>query len=173
MEIKNLLINDKSCSFDLVTDDYRMANKLRRTIMSEIPTYAISKIIFEINNTCFDDNFIYNRLLFVPIKFKEHENKILTLDVEADKYEKRVYSKELKGDYEVVYDDIILLKLFPKQKLKLNVELEKGIGKLHSKWECINHIIFYPTDDVFHFEIEAIGNLPIEDIINEALTKFS
>jgi DNA-directed RNA polymerase II subunit RPB3 len=44
-----------------------IANALRRVIISEIPIYAIDKVVMYQNDTIFTDEYICHRLGFIPI----------------------------------------------------------------------------------------------------------
>jgi DNA-directed RNA polymerase II subunit RPB3 len=67
----NLQIKDLSKNyavFELTDTDISMANSLRRIMIAEVPTLAIDKVEFELNNTALQDEFIAHRLGLIPLR---------------------------------------------------------------------------------------------------------
>lgn len=77
--ISNLKLNDNTISFNLNNDTNKIkisfANALRRTIISDIQTYAIcsTNITFFENNSMLNNEFLKHRLTLIPIK-SNHDN---------------------------------------------------------------------------------------------------
>ncbi|MDP8023127.1 MAG: DNA-directed RNA polymerase subunit D [Nitrososphaeria archaeon] len=144
----NLTIKVEGYPLDLV-------NGLRRYAMSEVPTLAIEDVVFIENSSLVYDESLAQRLGLVPLKTPkkyldmEDAQLMLVLDASAEDSVRTVYSGDLVPveDKEVkpVSNEIPILKLAPKQNIKLEAYARLGKGKKHSKYSPTSKAIVKPT----------------------------
>lgn len=141
-----------------------IVNSIRRTIISEVPSMAISTVIFTLNRSMFYDEYVAHRLGLIPLTSEAALNKYkspeecseseeaslfppdcfvkLDLDVSNNDGDLRtIYSRDLKSsDPEVrpVYDDIPVLILGEGHQVKLEAYARLGRGKEHYKWSPVS-----------------------------------
>ena len=185
MQLK-FLFKDKDKYFFLAEDfSPEQINSLRRIIMEEVPTMAIEEVYVYENNSVLYDEQIALRLGLIPLKtdlsynFKEEcscggsgcslcEVKF-TLETKGTKEGSYIYSKELKSsdpNIVPVYDNIPIIYLTDKQKIRLEAVAILGKGKEHVKWQPA-HVYFFEYP-----KIEKIENnleLKEEEIIKKGL----
>ncbi|MBI2057159.1 DNA-directed RNA polymerase subunit D, partial [Candidatus Pacearchaeota archaeon] len=106
--------------------DNSLANAIRRYI-SQIPIVAVDEVEISKNDSALYDETLAHRIGLIPLKAKKQTGKI-KLD---SKKEGIVYSGELKGDAEVVYDKIPITLLDKGQELEIKATLKSGRGFEH------------------------------------------
>ena len=111
-----------------------LANAIRRDV-NQIPALAIDEVEIAKNDTALYDETVAHRMGMIPIKFdksfKENDEKVLKLKV---KKEGIVYSGELKGDLEVVYDKIPITILNSDKEVSIKAIVRLGKGIDHAKF---------------------------------------
>lgn len=190
MKLKIIKQGDNRVEFNVSGIDTSLANALRRAIISEVPVMAIEKVTFYDNSSILSDEILAHRLGLIPLKtdlktynlISECDCKLkgcakcmvtLTLDVSGPGM---VYSKDLKStDPEIVqaYDNIPVVKLTERQKVKLEAVAQLGVGKDHIKWQ--GGLASYEINDnkSFDFFVESYGQLRIYELISKAFDVFS
>jgi len=146
MQIKILEKRDDALRFILEGVDIAFANALRRTIIGEVPTFAIDEVEFYENDSALFDEIIAHRLSLIPLttpfdRFElesmELEDYTVTLSLEAEG-PAIVYSGDLKSDdpdVKPVNPNIPIVKLAEGQRLVFNAYAKLGKGKDHAKWQ--------------------------------------
>ncbi|NJE07229.1 DNA-directed RNA polymerase subunit D [Thermococcus sp. M39] len=146
MEIKILEKREDAIRFILEGVDAAFANALRRTIIGEVPTFAIDEVEFYENDSALFDEIIAHRLAMIPLttpydRFEldalELDDYTVTLSLEAEG-PGIVYSGDLKSDdpdVKPVTPNIPIVKLAEGQKLTFNAYAKLGRGKDHAKWQ--------------------------------------
>ena len=138
--------------------DTPFVNALRRIILSEVPCMAIDEVVILENSSMFQDEVLAHRLGLLPIKTDLNTYNLpeeckcksefgcplcrvsLTLDVESIEATKTVYSGSLTSENPQIVPvstNIILVKLAPGQKIKLEAYAKLGKGKEHAKWQPV------------------------------------
>jgi DNA-directed RNA polymerase subunit D len=147
-KIQNIKKKDDTMVFTLSKTMPAFANALRRAMM-EAPVMAIDEVDFYENSSSLFDEFIAHRLGLIPLTtpktYKLPQeccggkcskcSVILTLDESGPGI---IYSKSLKSkDPEVkpVYNDIPIMKLASKQKLRLEAKAVLGHAGEHAKFQ--------------------------------------
>ena len=140
--------------------DESLANAIWRYI-GEIPVLAIDEVEISKNDSPLYDETIAHRIGLIPIKTdKKISNETkgkLKLGV---KKEGEVYSGELKGNVNVVYDKIPITILTKDQELELVADVRAGKGDEHARFSP--GLIFYrgvaeiAMDKEFKEEIQKV-----------------
>ena len=146
MKIKILEKREDAIRFILEGVDAAFANALRRSIIGEVPTFAIDEVEFYENDSALFDEIIAHRLAMIPLttpydRFElnalELDDYTVTLSLEAEG-PGIVYSGDLKSDdpdVKPVTPNIPIVKLAEGQKLTFNAYAKLGRGKDHAKWQ--------------------------------------
>lgn len=106
-----------------------LANAVRR-YANQIPMVAIDEVEISRNDSPLYDETIAHRMGLIPLK-QTKKTGTLKLDVKKGGM---VYSGELKGDVDVVYDKLPITLLNDGQELKITAHLGTGTGSEHSKF---------------------------------------
>ncbi|WP_010479016.1 DNA-directed RNA polymerase subunit D [Thermococcus zilligii] len=137
---------EDSLKFILRGVDVAFANALRRTILAEVPTFAVDEVEFFENDSALFDEIIAHRLAMIPLttpytRFSldslELDDYTVTLSLQAEG-PGVVYSGDLKSDdpeIKPANPNIPIVKLAEGQKLALNAYARLGRGKDHAKWQ--------------------------------------
>jgi DNA-directed RNA polymerase alpha subunit len=127
-----------------------LANAIRR-YLNHIPVLAIDKLEISKNDSPLYDETMAHRTGLIPLKMSENTNKKkdqkLKLSVKKEGF---VYSKELKGEIEVAYEEIPITYLEKGQELEFIATTALGEGNEHSKFSP--GLMFYRN--VFNIKIE-------------------
>ncbi|WP_394295099.1 DNA-directed RNA polymerase subunit D [Pyrococcus horikoshii] len=146
VKIKILKKTEDSITFILEGVSVAFANALRRTILGEVPTFAVDEVEFYENDSALFDEIIAHRLAMIPLKTPtdrfeldalELDDYTVTLSLEAEG-PGIVYSGDLKSDdpdVKPVTPDIPIVKLAKGQRLVFNAYAKLGRGKDHAKWQ--------------------------------------
>jgi DNA-directed RNA polymerase subunit D len=158
MNVEILEKIDTTIKFIIRDADAAFVNALRRIVLSEVPCMAIDEIVVLENSSMLADEILAHRLGLLPIKtdlkaynlpeeckckseFGCPECRVsLTLDAEAVDATKTVYSNSISSenpDIVPVNGNILLVKLAPGQKIKLEAYARLGKGKDHAKWQPV------------------------------------
>ena len=114
--------------------DESLANSIRRSV-SEVPTLAIDEIEVFKNDSALYDEMLALRLGLVPLKTEKGMTKKTKIDLKLSKIGPcTVYSGDLDGNAELVYDKIPIVILGEEQKLELVATAVLGKGLEHAKY---------------------------------------
>jgi DNA-directed RNA polymerase alpha subunit len=158
------------CMFDLHVE-VGVANALRRTIMTQIPTMAIHGAFIKKNTSCMHDTLIMNQLGQIlidanPAKFDFYKksnngndkdkgftlrNSIkFTLKVSGGVKGCLVLSGDLqcnRHDVTVLYQDMIITRLGPGEELELVCYATKNTGYEHVKWSPVSSVFYVQPEE--------------------------
>ncbi|MEM4259354.1 MAG: DNA-directed RNA polymerase subunit D [Candidatus Pacearchaeota archaeon] len=111
-----------------------LANAIRRSV-AEVPTLAIDEIEVFKNDSVLYDEMLALRLGLIPLKTEKGMTKKTKIDLKLSKTGPcTVYSSDLNGNAEVVYDNIPIVILGEGQKLELVATAVLGKGIEHAKF---------------------------------------
>lgn len=120
-----------------------LANMIRR-YLNEIPILAVDDVEISKNNSPLYDETIAHRLGLVPLKTEKSMNNKTEVKLKlSSKKEGFVKAGELKGDAEIIYENIPITYLDKNQELNLIAHAKLGKGSEHSKFSP--GILFYRT----------------------------
>lgn len=118
-----------------------LANALRRSV-NRVPVITINELKISKNDSSLYDETVAHRIGLIPLKmeksYKEGDAHKLKLKV---KKAGMVYSGDIKGDAEVVYDKMPILLLHEGQEVDIEMTTKLGIGEEHAKFSP--GLIFY------------------------------
>ncbi|WP_456368946.1 DNA-directed RNA polymerase subunit D [Thermococcus sp.] len=191
MEPKFKILEKREDSIKFIVEgiDVAFANALRRTILAEVPTFAIDEVEFFENDSALFDEIIAHRLAMIPLT-TPHERfsldslelddytVVLSLEAEGPGV---VYSGDLKSsdaDVKPANPDIPIIKLANGQRLTFNAYARLGRGKDHAKWQP--GFVYYKYLTKIHVskdvpdweelkELAERRGLPVEEKDNEVV----
>ena len=124
------IIKKKTDKLIFLTEmDNSLANAIRRYV-SQIPIVAVDEVEISKNDSALYDETLAHRIGLIPLKTKKQTGK---MELKFKK-EGIVYSGELKGEAEVVYDQIPITLLGKGQELEIKATLKSGKGSEHAKF---------------------------------------
>ena len=140
--------------------DESLANAIRKYV-GEISVLAVADIEISKNDSPLYDETIAHRIGLIPIKTEKEitEKSEGTLKLSVKK-EGKIYSGELQGNVDVVYDKIPITILAKDQEIELTANVKAGQGKEHARFSP--GLIFYRSvaeitmDKEFKGEVQKI-----------------
>lgn len=182
--ISDFNINDNNLSFKFNNGDTKLANELRKIILSEIPTIAIEYVIIENNTSNLNDEIIAHRLGLLPLTLLD-ENRDLpeTVEFVLTNENKNITSKDLicSDDQVIVVGsqdpttEILIVPLKKDQQISLRCKTRIGYALNHAKWSCVSKLSFkeISNEQAFKFDITLIGNITGEKLLEQAMAILS
>jgi DNA-directed RNA polymerase subunit D len=130
--------------------DESLVNSIRRYVM-EIPILAVDELEIHRNDSPLYDETIAHRVGLIPLKMEKtfKEGTEIKLKLKTDK-EGSVYSGDMKGGAEVVYDKIPITLLHKGQEIEFGASAKIGRGSEHSKFNP--GLIFYRNVSEISFD---------------------
>jgi DNA-directed RNA polymerase subunit D len=159
-----------------------LANAIRRSI-NKIPILAIEDVEIHRNDSALYDENLAHRLGLIPLKSNRKLDEIKEGDKITTKNQiqitlkakgpKTVYSEELKGDVEMLYEKMPLIILDKNQEVELIAFAQLGEGERHAKfspgltyYRNINEIKIKNEKDVQEIEEKLKGKIVKEGKLN-------
>jgi len=141
------VLESKENKLSVLIEDttYGIMNSIRRSV-HEVPVLAVDEVEFIKNDSALFDEIVAHRIGLIPLKQEDLKEKsecncdgkgcskcTISLKLET-KGQGIVYSSQLKGKADVIYDKIPITFLEKNQELKLNATAILGKGKEHAKF---------------------------------------
>jgi len=169
------------------------ANAIRRFAICEVPTMAIDEVVILENSSVMYDELIASRLGLIPLRtnltryFLPEDcdcksvlgcpkcRVLLVLDVEAGNRTRVVYSGDLRSEDEFIKpinNSIPIVKLAPKQIIKLEAYARLGKGKEHAKWQPATVSVLKTIseeEETCMLYIESLGSLSAGEILMKSI----
>ena len=172
MYVKILTETADSIKFVVIGMDVVMANALRRTMISDVPTLAIDTVKIEENTTVLADEFIAHRLGLIPlVSDASLDNVEFSLDLTANEAVEEWDSDALVSESEsvqVAIKEIPIVKVVKGQKLRLTAIATRGTGEIHAKWSPVSVCFCQNAPTGLLFTVESVGQLPPAEIVRQA-----
>lgn len=169
--VTDIETNDNIISALFRTGDVSEANLLKRSILSEIETYAIDIVTFQTNTSPRHDEIIALRLGQLVI---DHSQFVAP---EEGNFRTHI---EVEGPGIFTTDDIPGLPFKYKtpiatlrsgQSIICDVIVRKGQGKQHVKWRPVSKVTLTEVDGGYKVTIKDIGMLSGPEIFEKGLAK--
>lgn len=169
--ITNIETTGNITSALFLTTDIAEANLLKRAILSEIETYAIDIVTFQINTSPRHDEIIALRLGQLVIDNSQF------VPPEEGNFQTHI---DVQGPLNFTTDDIPglpfkyktpIATLKPGQRIVCDVIVRKGQGKQHVKWRPVSKVILTEVDNGYKLTIKEIGMLSGQEIFERGLAK--
>jgi len=149
------------------TETY-FANMVRRYSMSRVPVLAIDNVTFYDNTTALWDEYLAHRIGLFPVKTPKKLPKsaevIFYLDFEGPGI---AYSKDMKCEdkgVEIAKENIPIVTLGDKQKIKLEGKAVLGTAEQHAKFQ--SGLVSYGIEgDEIKFFTESFYHMEPSDVI--------
>jgi DNA-directed RNA polymerase alpha subunit len=155
--------------------DVSIANGIIRTIMNNVPTWAIEYVQFEKNTTVLPEDFIAHRLGLIPLKIAKNYPGIteytFTFNKKAGVNVEEWTSDQLKaqGKLSVAIPEIPIVKACRGQELIFKAIAKMGTGQEHAKWCPTSTCWFKKTSLGIVFYIETVGSMDPLDVFMTAI----
>jgi len=178
MKIESIVNNDKIFSFMLKDANHSLANTLRRIAINSVDVFAIDTVTFYKNTSAMFDEFIAHRIGLIPLitpkkGYNRNDEILFTLEAVGPKI---VYSSELNStdkNVKVANQNIPIIKLSENQEIRLDGKAIMQSALKHAKYQP--GIVTYEeiNESTFKFYIEAFGQMPPKQIIENACKKIT
>ncbi len=173
MEIKKIDKGDRTIKFALKGVTPAFVNALRRTIKTQVKTFAVDTVNIYENTSVMFNEMLAHRLGMLPIQtdtktYKKKDKVTLMVEKEGPC---TVYSKDIRSTdpkIEVIDKKIPIVKLGKDQKIKIEMDAVVDSGKTNSKW--IPGILSYNYNkDTFTITLESFGGMEPKEILEQAV----
>lgn len=139
MKFEVLKENDKKIVLHVKGTNTAMLNAIRRTILNDLPAFAIEEVTFFENNSAMFNEYLAHRLGLIPLTFDDEVSKEAKITFSLDSQgPTTVYSKDLKSTDEkikVAKEHVPVVKLVEGQNLRLEAVAIQGIPLTHAKFQ--------------------------------------
>lgn len=154
---------DVSCL--VLTEDPRLVNILRRSLLTEIPTYCIDVVSFDINSSPRPEEVIAFRLGQLVI---DHDATELPLPepLDIDVSGPGVFtSSDIEGL--VCKYETPIVQLQKDQRIKCRIHVVRDIAQTHNKWCPVSGVSFQEAEGGYLLTFRNIGMLSSQSILEE------
>lgn len=150
---------------DVDNGNISLANSLRRSLLSNVETYAFHDIDIIKNTSKMNDDILKHRISLIPIKYNFNDNLddiTFSLNVKGeDNSITNIYTNNLySSDKKIYFDQEILLNILKdNEEINLIAKVVKGIGETHAKWSQICNLGYkYKEDQNKNLELKKKNN---------------
>ena len=182
--------NEDLMKFILEGVSIELANAFRRIILTEVPSMAITEVLFVENDSVLFDEMIAHRLALIPLTTDLKNYNLpdecscggqgctlcqvqLECDVRTKNNEAKVYSGDLKSmDEKIrpVSDTIIIGKLGKKSSIVFEAYAQLGIGMDHAKFQPVCSVGYKYFPDV-KIDNSKLTEADVDEVIKHDHTK--
>merc|ERR1711959_42853 len=173
--------------------DYRWANVIRRTLLSDIPTLAIAEVRFRRNTSITCDEILAHRLGLIPVRYKngdvpsfKHDNVCFSLmrfipetsehtitTISSTEIEHTLADIELAFSNKATQDGFTISLLSPGQVIDIVARVEVGTAATHARFSTVSAVGFveekYKGRDGYCLDIELVGQLRPSVLVKSAM----
>ena len=142
MNVKFIKRTKFGYKFLLQSTRYDVVNAIRRSIVGEVLTLAVDKVMVYKNESVMPDEFIAHRLGLVPLNSRDFdEEKEVSLYLKKTGGVVKAGDIETNGIVEVTHKNIPILVLNEGKSVELELVLKPGNGNQHTKWSSA--LVYY------------------------------
>lgn len=158
LKIKIISKSENCIEFDILNCHPSIANTLRRTMISLVPTMAVHNVSIYENNTVFPDEYLAHRLGLIPLDvnpeyfnfFNDEETFDNVLTFKINKTATEENTNLLSNDIEFVpiegqdqfnfsfVPNVLICQMVPGNQINMTFKAIKGRGKDHTKWSPVS-----------------------------------
>ena len=169
--VSNVNTTNNITSFVFGTEDIAEVNMLRRSLLTEIETYAIDIVTFHINTSPRHDEIIafhLGQLVIDHSRFNPPQD---------DDFKTRI---DVRGPTEFTTEHIPdlpfkyitpIANLKANQRILCDVIVKRGQGRVHVKWCPVSCVKFIETENGYQVTFKNIGMMSSEEIIQQGLAR--
>ena len=149
----------KTCSVPSVSRS--TLNALRRVIIQDLPSPAITSVSVDVNTSDFNDEKIVFALSCVPIDREGLAEISCSGPCE-------VTPDDIHGDFSSPFKDMILATLYEGQTLQMRLVATTGTGKTHSMFQPVSACHLDPDKNLLNIEpyLRSADDLFVDGILN-------
>jgi len=152
-----------------------VANSLRRSMMTKVPTLAIKELHINQNESGLFDEVLANRMGQIPLTIPQNVDEEDTVHIAVQKEgPSTVHASDIKAgndEAEPVNPDALIVELKEGQELTLEGEAVLGNGAEHAKHQG-GTIGYQKTDDgQFVFRIESTSGYSNKELLQQSISE--
>lgn len=152
-----------------------IANALRRSMMTKVPTLAVKELHINQNESALFDEVLANRIGQIPLTIPKNIEEDDTVHIAVQQEGPGpVHASDIKtgnDEAEPVQPDTLIVELNEDQKLTLEGEAVLGNGSSHAKHQG-GTIGYQKTQEgQFVFRIESTSGYTNEELLNQSITQ--
>ena len=175
MKLEILNEEDDVLEAQLSNANPAVANALRRSMMTKVPTLAIKELHINQNESGLFDEVLANRMGQIPLTIPENVDEDDTVHIAVQQEGPgMVHGSDIKtgnDEAEVVNPDVAIVELKEGQELTLEGEAVLGNGQEHAKHQG-GTIGYQKTDDnQFVFRIESTSGYTNQELLQESISE--
>jgi hypothetical protein len=130
-----------------ITENTGFCNALRRTLLSDIQTWAPKELLVRVNMSCQTDEFIAHRIGMIPFE-KVGEGDKISLSAMGPR---KVLTKDFEGiAFRPIYDNIEVIVLDKDQRIDLTVIFDKQCASKHARYSPCAAVGMTRTNEGHH-----------------------
>ena len=158
------------------------ANAIRRTLLGDLITWAVDRVLVEQNTSAMQDKLLAHRLSMLPItaplhlpQDEIHFKSVLdvgTVNVEDTHFQLDDDQLDAQG-IRFGHGGTVVCTLARGEVLQVTAVAVRGTGALHAKWCAVTRATFEETAEGMLFTVETAENIRAQDAFLQALQRLS
>ena len=150
-----------------IAENTGFCNALRRTLLSDIQTWAPKELLVRVNMSCQTDEFIAHRIGMIPFE-KVGEGDKISLSATGPG---TVLAKDFEGiAFRPIYNDVEVIILDKDQRIDLTVIFDKQCASKHARYSPCAAVGMTRTNEGHHkLSFESINSQTPAELLLHAL----
>lgn len=151
--LRNIKIDNEKMSCEIHGKNIGLANALRRSLLDLTQSYAVDKVMFQVNTTCMPDEYIAHRLGMIPFL---HSSSQTFTEAFIDVLGRNIVSGDIQGA-DAASENIPIIHMLPNQRLQCKLIFRKSSGIEHSRFCQVAAVGYHVEKDTVHLSFETIN----------------